>query len=327
MERKVLSKMVSGLFKGPEEDSFVSTQKIKRDLALEGQVTPVFKSPLVKPQSLNDYVTRAEARRESMKDASQISDNQVEVTLPEESTINFMGDLHFGNPNTDNKRIQQEVEVIKNTPNSFVVLMGDMVDGIFWGGASQSEQNQTMGEQYGFLRTLFKELKDKIITGVSGEHDSKWASKSGSDPYDIMTAETGAPYVRGVAEIGINVGDWLYKLVASHKARGHSMYNKNHPTYRESRFHLQGGDIYASAHNHQKQVSQEVLRDFGGETREVTHVAIGSYKSKDEYGDRSGFPQQKDGEMYGASVRLHKDRKKVDVEKDILEAVKRWSQE
>lgn len=324
MDKEIFNKLPKGLYSA--DGSFRSDQTIKRELALEGQVEPVYKTPLVKQPSLKDYLQRAEDRKQAMKEAFQVSDNHVELTLPETSTVNFMGDLHFGNPNTDNKRIQQEIEVIKNTPNSFVMLMGDLVDGIFWGGASQSEQNQTLSEQHGFLRAMFKELRGKIIAGVSGEHDSKWASKSGSDPYDIMTGETGAPYIRGIAEIGVNIGNFLYKIVGAHKMRGHSMYNKNHPTFRMEKFGIQGADVYVSAHNHQKQIAQETLRGFN-EAREVTHVAIGPYKDGDEYGDRSGFSKQKKEEMYGAAIRLHKKEKKVDVEKDIIDAVKRWSNE
>lgn len=326
MERKIFDKLPKaqkGLYDA--DGNFRSDQQIKRELAIKGELPPQYHSPVVKPQELKDYIRRAEERKQMMKEASPLSDNHIEVDLPKTSGVAFMGDMHFGNPNTDNKRILQEVEAIKETPNFFVALMGDLVDGIWWGGAGQSEQSQSLSEQHGFLRTLFRSLRGKVLFAVSGEHDSKWASKSGSDPYDIMSGETGAPYIRGIAEVGINVGDFLYKLVAGHKMRGHSMYNKNHPTYRASKFGIQGADVYASAHNHQKQIAQETLRDFG-EEREVTHVAVGPYKDSDEYGDRSGFAKQKRGEMGGAAVRLHDDKKKVDVEKDILDAIKKWSE-
>lgn len=309
---------------GPNGE-FKSDIQIRRELALKGQIAPIIKDKYTAP-SFSEYIQNAEDRKKTMQESSPVHQGKVDITLAETSTINFIGDVHFGNPNTDNRRIQQEVEAIKNTPNSFVVFMGDLVDGIFWGGTSHSEQNQTMGEQHGFLRSMFRELKGKILGGISGEHDSKWASKSGYDPYDILAEESGAPYVRGIGEFDIHVGDQDYQVVAQHKARGHSMYNKNHPTYRESRFHLQGADVYASAHTHQKQVSQEGVRSFG-EAKEVTHVSVGTYKTRDEYGDRQGFPEQKPEEMYGAAIRLHKEKKKVDVDNDILNAVKRWSKE
>jgi hypothetical protein len=86
---------------------------------------------------------------------------------------------------------------------------------------------------------------------------------------------------------------------------------------------VQGADIYISAHTHRKQVSQEAVRHFGG-AKKVTHISTGSYKTGDEYGDRNGFAKQKPEEMYGASLRLHEDKKQVDVEYDILEAIRKW---
>jgi len=105
MNKDIVEKLPKGLYSA--DGSFRSDQIIKRDLAIEGQVEPVYKTPLVRQPSLKDYIARAEERKQAMKESSQVSDNHVELTLPESSTINFVGDLHFGNPSTDNKRIQQ----------------------------------------------------------------------------------------------------------------------------------------------------------------------------------------------------------------------------
>ena len=309
-----------GIFTNGNEDSFKSDKDVKRKLALSGDI--YYTTPLPKNPTLNNYLQRASERQEQMKEMAINNENFVGIILPETSSIHIMGDLHFGNPNTDNERIAREIEAIKNTPNNYLFLVGDVVDGIFWGGAS--DQSQTLNEQYGFLRTFFKEMKGKLLLGVSGEHDSKWASKSGADPYFMMTEESEAPYVRGVAEVSIAVGEQDYKLAVQHKAKGHSMYNKNHPTYRESRFSLQGCDVYISAHTHQKQIAQEAIREFGG-ARQVTHVSVGPYKSSDEYSERQGYIKQGPEEMFGASIRLRKDNKKVDVLPDILEAIKTWN--
>ena len=311
-----------GLYTSSNESSFKSERTIKREAALRGDL-PVFETPPLTPPDLNTYLSKAEERKKSTSEFSPLSENQVTIRLPFKSAIHFGGDWHFGHPNTDNLRISQEIEAIKQSPGHYLALIGDIVNGVWWGGVGTSEQNFTLTEQYGFLRTLFKELKGKILMGVSGEHDSKWASKTGADPYFIMTEESGAPYIRGVAEVKVLVGEQEYKLVVSHKAQGHSMYNKNHPTFREARFGLQGADAYISAHTHQKQISQEAIRSFG-ESRLVTHISIGPYKSGDEYGDREGFVRQNKEEMYGASLLLHETKRKIEVCGDILEAIEKW---
>ena len=326
MEREKRDKrhqILRGLY-GPD-GGFRSDRQIKRDMALRGDLPKLqHLTPIAKTRDIGDYLIAADKRSEQMKEITAKSENEVKISIPRTSNIHFMGDLHIGHPNTNHKRIHQELEAIANSGDDYVVLVGDIVDGMFWGGESQAEQSLSLSEQGGALKALFRKLRDKVLFAVSGEHDSKWASRSGGDPYGMLADETGAPYVRGIAEVELEVGDEDYKIVAQHRAAGHSMYNKNHPTHRQSRFHLQGADVYVSAHNHKKQVSQEAIRSFG-ESKQVTHIAVGPYKGGDNYGDRMGFVSQKEDELYGASIRVHDDKKKVDVKPDILDAISEWS--
>jgi hypothetical protein len=314
-----------GLFRNPKGTDFKTDEEIRQKLALEGDLDGItFRNPKGTTKDVYHYLDKAKERSLQMKELSPRQEGVIKARVPRTSIISVLGDLHFGHPSTHNDRIKQEIEVIKNTPDSYVILGGDVVDGIHWGGASQAEQSANLDEQHGFARSLFKTLKGRVLAGLSAEHDSKWATKTGPDPYSEFTELTGAPYVRGVAEIDLDVGEQNYKIVAQHKGRGHSMYNKNHPTHRQSRFHLQGADVYINAHTHQKQVSQEAVREFG-KARKVTHIATGPYKPSDVYGEREGYINQKPEEMYGVSFRVNADRKKVEVEEDIIEAHKKWN--
>lgn len=314
-----------GLFTGKDESSFKTTRQVRIEMVERGELPDMqHLTPVAQPLDLDSYLNAADTRGKQMKEMDGKSSNQVTVSFPGTTAVHVMGDLHIGNPNTDHRRIQKEIAAIKET-NDKVILAGDLVDGIFFGGESQAEQSLNLSEQRGALRGLFHTLRDKIVVAVSGEHDDKWASKSGGSPYEILAGETGAPYVRGIAEVQAQVGEEDYNIVVGHKMRGHSMYNKNHPTFRNARFDLQGGDIYVSGHTHQKQVSQEAIREFGGNSRQVTHISIGPYKSKDGYGDRSGFVEQADKQMGGASFRMHGEVKLTDVDPDILEAINKWS--
>jgi len=102
------------------------------------------------------------------------------------------------------------------------------------------------------------------------------------------------------------------------------MYNKIHPDMRQSRFHVQGADIYVSAHTHQKAYAQEQIRSFGGESKEVTHISVGSYKGGDEYSQREGYPEQTKDQQGGFLTRLFNrgGKKHVEVDPDIVEGHK-----
>lgn len=313
-----------GIFKKPKLDSFESDSEIKRKLALEGQTRPEI-SGIKFPKDFDDYSNIAKRRSKDVHELSPRTEETIKVRLPRTSIISFIGDVHAGHPNSDYERLQQEIEVIRNTPDSYVVFTGDLIEGIHWGGASQSEQVMSLDEQGGFLRSMFKKLRGKVLAGVSGEHDSKWAARTGSDPYSQFSEIAEAPYVRGIAELDIDVGEQNYRGVVQHRAKGYSMYNKNHPTFRQARFHNQGADFYVSGHTHQKQVSQEAIREFGKKAREVTHLSIGTYKGSDEYSERKGYSPQAREEMGGASIRLRDDRKKIDLDSDVLEAHRKWN--
>lgn len=302
-------------------NTFVSDEEIRRKLANK-QTRVEFSKQLKKARELKDYSSIAIARSQQAEELSPRESNHFSLGVAANALINFIGDWHIGHPKTDYHRIEDEVSIIANTPDSYVALLGDAVDGIHWGGSAQGEDILNLTEQRGFLKSIWRALGGKILFTVSGEHDSKWASKTGADPYAEFTEQTGAPYVRGVAEVDITSGEETYKVVAAHKARGHSMYNKTHPGMRQARFGVQGADIYASGHTHQKGSSQEEIRDFGGESREVTHINVGPYTSGGEFAEREGFPTQTKEQQGGIVARLLKrgEKKHVEVVTDIAEA-------
>lgn len=307
------------------DGSFKDQNQIKRDQALRGELPEMSIDSSIKlPLDVYTYLDASRERGMQIRELSPRSDSQVDVRLPRTSIINVLGDIHFGHPETDTERLKQELELIRNTPDSFIIFNGDLVDGIFWGGASGGEQSANLDEQRFFLASLFNALKGRVIVGTSGEHDRKWATKSGADPYFDFSERTGAPYVRGTAELRLKVGFIEYKIAVGHRKRGHSMYNKNHPTYRESRFELQDADIYISSHTHRKQISQEAIRKFRRADM-ITHISTGTYKGGDVYGDQQGYIPQLDKEKYGVSFRVHENRKLVEVDYSIVEAHRKWS--
>lgn len=309
------------------DGTFVSEKEIKRRLSHD-ETRAQFISRLPRQKALHDYLETVEKRTQEVRKLSDKSDNLVSVGVLTNAIIAFMGDLHVGHPNADHKRIEDEINAIADTPGVYAGLMGDVVDGIFFGGESQGENVLSLSEQRGFLNAIWSALKGKLLFAVSGEHDSKWAAKTGGDPYDQFTEKTGAPYVRGIAEVEVKSGDETYKVVAGHKKRGSSMYNNTHPNMRDARFGIQGADIYVSGHTHRKGINQETIRDFGDKSHEVTHVSVGTYKSGDAYSEREGFNQQTKDQQGGVAVKLTKrgGKKHVETDPDIVEAIKKWTE-
>ena len=311
-----------GLYYGPREDSFRSDSEIKQKLDLEDS-KPTFITPLPETTDFGYWSNRFIDRQRQYKETAEIQRDHIEIAFPNTTTINFIGDTHIGSPDTDYNRIVQEIESIVETPNSYAVLVGDLVDGMFFGQA-QHEQIEDIPEQFAYMQALVEHLgdNDKLLAGWSGDHDM-WIKKMGLSAYAEFTKRTGAYLMQGLGYLTAKIGDQDYHLTVAHQLPGHSMYNKTHPQNRAYKFGgAAGSDIVVSAHNHQKGISHQWEKSFGGETHEVIYASLGAYKSTDDYARKKGFAQQSPEEMGGVAIRIHKDSKQIEVFDKILEANK-----
>jgi hypothetical protein len=296
---------------------FKNDQEIKRDLAKRNEL-PECGMP---QKDLDHWISKAKRRAEDINEDTSVLDTLLNIGLKPNTILCLISDIHFGHPKVDYGRVRQEVQVIKNSPNTRVAFMGDLVDGMFWGATAQSEQSATLEEQFKFIKLLFDELGPKVLFTCSGEHDSKWASKTGIDPYCFMAPNI--PYVRGVAEVKFKVGEQEYNGVFSHKLRGSSIYNASHPEMRASR-ETQGADLYVGGHTHNKGLAQQPVRRFGGSSL-VSFISLGPYKSGDEYSQRSGWVKQNPDQLYGCAVMMDSKEHRIDIEPDIIKAHRRWA--
>lgn len=300
---------------------YKTDQQVKRKLALEGQLPPIIEGAPER-KSFKDYATIAIARSKVAREFSPQAQGGVKVTVPDDTKLNFIADLHAWHPQTNHERFFQEIEVIMETPKSLIVYGGDMIEGVHWGGAGGSEQVGSLDEQKGFLRELWKRTKGRVIAAVSGEHDSKWASRSGSDPYAEFTDLTDAPYKRGLLELTLEAGDIQYTGLIAHRLRGNSIYSNTHPAVRASR-EVQGHDFYLGAHTHRKGITQQPVREKES-ARMVTFGISGPYKEEDEFTQRSGWISQKTKQLYGFALRFNPEEKKIEIDEDIISANKKW---
>jgi len=298
-----------------------SDREIKRKLALDGQLPPIIEGTPER-KTFKDYVNIAIQRSKDAMEFSPHAEGKVKVTVPDDAKLNFIADVHAFHPETHHERLFQEIETIMETPKSYIVFGGDLVEGVHWGGAGGGEQVGSLDEQRGFLRELFKRTKGRVIAAVSGEHDSKWAAKTGADPYSDFSELTNAPYKRGLLELNLEAGDQKYTGLIAHKLRGNSIYNNLHPPMRASR-EVQGHDFYLSGHTHRKGVAIQAVREKDG-ARNVAFGVSGPYKETDEYTQRSGWISQKTKQLFGFTARFNPDEKKIEIDEDIISANKKW---
>jgi len=96
--------------------------------------------------------------------------------------IHPFADLHIGDRNCNLKLIKERIELVKNNPNAFIVLNGDIIN-----NATKSSVSDTYGEEMPPMEQLsrfievFEPVKDRILCATSGNHENRTYKQDGID--------------------------------------------------------------------------------------------------------------------------------------------------
>ncbi len=105
-----------------------------------------------------------------------------------EITIVPLADAHYGAKEFNQKRWDDAIKRIKDDPNCYAVLVGDMIDnGLKNSVTNVYEQTCMPGEQKKWLANALEPIKDKIIAAVGGNHERRTSRETDNDPlYDVL---------------------------------------------------------------------------------------------------------------------------------------------
>lgn len=175
-----------------------------------------------------------------------------------------IGDTHIGDKGfTDEskRKLKGYIKWIKDRDNARAFLMGDIVNlATPVSKSSVFEQNMNLKEQLAFATELFSPIKDKIVGGISGNHEQRLSLYSGMTATAILCERLGVEDCNYSAILDFKVGK---------KARGSKVSNRiqytsymHHttgggktPGSKVNRVSLlsdvvQNADFYCGAHNH-----------------------------------------------------------------------------
>lgn len=313
--------MTTGLYRGATEESFTTLETIKKEARLRGESTPpVFVTPTKTPgKDFPYWSTRLKERSDTYMETAE-KPKTAEIRFNAPPLVTFQADQHVGGAYTDYARIEAEAEAIVSTPDSYVFLVGDLVDAFFFNPA-QFEELEQVPEQIEYARALVRYYADagKLLGVWNGNHDA-WVKKHGFDPYTYILEGIDTNYFHGVGYVKMHLGEHTYNLTGNHVMKGSSIYNNNHPQRRALNEYARGSDIVVSGHWHTKAIQQAPFTEFGGDGRVTTMIALGTYKATDEYIRTYGFANRDPMSMYGASIELGMDSKRVTTHYDVLQA-------
>ena len=217
-----------------------------------------------------------------------------------------LADLHIGDMMSDYKLIMERLEHIKNTPNAYCILGGDLMD-----TAIASSIGDTYGanlqpmEQLKQCVKIFEPLKDKILAVLPGNHENRVYKADGIDLTALMCSQL------GVAEKYSSTTAVLFIRFGKGGAQGHKDRRQLYTVYATHGSGVgrkEGGkvnrladlasivdcDIYIHGHTHLPLVFKESFMRPSRTTSTVEPVEklfvnTAAWLNYGGYGDKAGF--------------------------------------
>lgn len=206
--------------------------------------------------------------------------------------VAFVADNHIGNEGVDYDRMIGEARLIANTPNLFVVQVGDLVDNFIIGKLLGLRVNTTVSipEEWAVANYYLRLLGPKLLAVVSGNHEKWTTAMSGIDQLrqTLSVIRKDALYHSDELMVRFQVGGLDVPARIRHKWQYNSILNPTHGIERaferdQSKPFLLG----VGAHTH----VSGLARQFNAGGRTGLAVICGSYKVYDSFAATMGFAQ------------------------------------
>ena len=119
----------------------------------------------------------------------------IKIDLPgelEQIELHTFADEHIGDEHSDIKRVLQRIEYVKNTPNAYCILNGDIID-----NATRTSigdiytQSCNPMEQLERAIAIFEPIKDKILCITHGNHENRSYKKEGINISCLIAQQLG----------------------------------------------------------------------------------------------------------------------------------------
>jgi hypothetical protein len=180
-----------------------------------------------------------------------------------------LGDIHLGSKGVDVAKLKGYINWIKETPNAYTFLMGDIWDIATLGSPTNPHyQKMNLNEAIKFAYELFSPIKDRILGAVTGNHEERLERYAGFNPLQSFCESWDIPYAGYSAVLRFRIGKYVRKSgLTSPKVEyifyihhgtgsGSTIGGKlNRAVKLEDVF--EGADAYLVGHNHAKALGEQ----------------------------------------------------------------------
>jgi hypothetical protein len=110
----------------------------------------------------------------------------------EQIELHTFADEHIGDEHSDIKRVLQRIEYVKNTPNAYCILNGDIIDNATKMSIGDVyTQTCNPMEQLERAISIFEPIKDKILCITHGNHENRTYKNEGINISRLIATQLG----------------------------------------------------------------------------------------------------------------------------------------
>jgi len=225
-----------------------------------------------------------------------------------------LGDMHIGSFNVDEKKLEGYIKWVKEHPNSYIFLMGDIFDTATRDSlTSPFDQSLGINEAFEYMTNLIKPVKKKIIGCISGNHERRLTKYAGLDILEMWCNRNQIRYCGDSAVIVFNIKSISYIFFAHHTTGGgQTIGGKLNRVFKLSNIFV-GADCYLGGHNHSKALGEDAiyfLENGKIKLKRIFYIDCGSFqKYPESYAEESALPPSHTGapriRMSGIEKDLH----------------------
>lgn len=247
----------------------------------------------------------------------------IRCDLPDSETVEILplADLHIGDSGSDYKLIMERIEYIRNTPNAYCILNGDLMD-----TAISSSIGDTYGanlqpmEQLKQCVKIFEPIKHKILAVLPGNHENRVYKSDGLDITELMCAQLGIQrkyspttallFVRFGKDPSTHNRPYRYAIYVTHGSGG-GRKEGGKVNRLADLASIVDADIYVHAHTHLPVVMKNSffrVSTCNSSVSQVERLFVNTAAALNYggYGDRQGFkPSSKSTPIIYLSGRKH----------------------
>lgn len=119
----------------------------------------------------------------------------IKIDLPRELDsieLHIFADEHLGDENCDVKRLLQRIEYVKNKPNAYCILNGDIIDNATRNSVGDIyAQTLNPMEQLARAVEIFSPIADKCLCLTHGNHENRTARSEGINLSALLASQLG----------------------------------------------------------------------------------------------------------------------------------------